>query len=371
MVMPAPPYAEGGAAGRCVAGTLKGLSADERVELTAIAASLPAAGSGALPSGVAVDIVAVPRQNRVEAWTDLVRRPLGHLSRGEFGDRVRRLAAAADVLHLDQVQTAWCDLGTSVPSLVHLHYLVDLDRPGASPDLRAAIGRFGLAAAERRAVQRHRFLVANSSVVADELRRRAPRADVTVVPLALDPDRYSSAVGDVPPTAGFIGTATWPTTAAAARRLVERVWPLVHRELPGAKLVVAGRGMSDLGLTATEGVEIVGEVASAPAFLRGVSVLLFPGVRGSGTKVKVLEALACGVPVVTSATGAEGIAANDGMVVAEDDETLARAAVSILRDAEERKQRGAAARRAFDEGHTPTVAAGALVELYVRMTDSR
>ncbi len=370
MVMPEPPYPEGGAAGRCAAGALKGLSADDRVELSAIAARLPAAVEGAPPAGVAVDVVPVPLQHRAQSWADLVRRPLGYLSRGEFGERVRRLAAAADVLHLDQVHTAWCDLGTSVPSLVHLHYLVELDRPGRPPDLRAAAARFGLAAAEAKAVRRHRFLVANSPVVADVLRRRAPRADVTVVPLALDPDQYRPAAGEAPATVGFIGTAAWPTTAAGARRLVERVWPLVRREQPGATLAVAGRGMQDLGLPSTDGVEVVGEVGSAPDFLRGISVLLFPAVRGSGTKVKVLEALASGVPVVTTATGAEGIAANDGLVVAEDDETLARATVSILRDAEERRQRAAAARRAFEEGHTPAVAADALVELYARVAGS-
>jgi glycosyltransferase involved in cell wall biosynthesis len=368
--MPEPPYAEGGPAGRCAAALLQGLHADDRIELTAVAARLPAAAIRELPRGVPVEAVAVPLQDRREAWTDLLRRPLGYLSRGEFGARVRTLAAEAEIIHLDQVHSAWCDLGTDVPSLVHLHFLVRLDRPGPPAGLRAATRLFGLGAAERAAVRRHRFLVANSPVVAGELRRRAPQADVTVVPLVLDPGQYGPAA-DVPQVAGFIGQGVWPTTAASARRLVERVWPLVRRELPEARLLVAGRGIAELGLPETPGVDVVGEVDSAAGFLRDISLLLFPTERGSGMKVKVLEALACGLPVVTTATGAEGIAATEGIVVAEEDAELARAAVSILRDDEERRQRGAEARRTFEKHHTPAVAARAFAELYERMAASR
>ena len=370
VVLPEPPFLEGGAAGRCAAGLLRGLHADERIELSAVAALLPRAAKGASPPGVRVELVPVPGQDRLQAWSDLVRRPLGYLGQGEFGERVRQMAADADVLHLDQVHTAWCGHGTGVPSLVHLHYLARLDRPRMPRNPRTAAGRFGVDAAQRHAAQRHRFLVANSSLIASELRRESPDADVTVVPLVLDPEHYELSLDGGDPIVGFIGTGGWPMTAAAAHRLVDRVWPLVRREVPNAKLRIAGRRMDRLGLRAGDGVEIQGEVRSGAEFMRDVSVLLFPPVGGSGTKVKVLEALASGLPVVTNAIGAEGIAPTDGVVVAEEDETLARSAVSILRDPEERRQRGAAGLQAFTDRHTPTVAAGMLFELYSRMANS-
>jgi glycosyltransferase involved in cell wall biosynthesis len=340
------------------------------VELSAVAASLPRAPKGAPPPGVPVEIIPVPKQERLDAWSDVVRRPLSHLSRGEFGDRVRQLARDADVLYLDQAQTAWCDLGSDVPSVVHLHFLARLDQPRLPRNPRTAVWRLTMGTAQRLAAQRHKFLLANSTPVASELRRATPDADVTVVPLVLDPDHYQPSLDGTEPVVGFIGTGGWPMTAAAARRLVERVWPLVRREVPDARLRVAGRGMDRLGLRASAGVEIQGEVPSGAEFLRDVSVLLFPPVGGSGTKVKVLEALACGLPVVTNAIGAEGIAANDGVVVAEDDETLARRAVSILRDPNERSQRGAAGLQAFKDRHTPRAAAEMLFELYSRMANS-
>jgi glycosyltransferase involved in cell wall biosynthesis len=368
--MPEPPYPEGGPAGRCAAALLQGLHADSRIELEGIAARVAGAEVRDLPAGIPVDVISVPRQDRRQAWADLLRRPLGYLSRGDFGDHVRKRAAEADILYLDQVQAAWCDLGCHVPSVVHLHYLVRLDRPGRPDGLRAAAQLFGLSSAERAASRRHRFLVANSPVVAAELRRRAPHADVTVVPLVLDLQYYPPA-GDISLVAGFIGQGTWPTTAAAARRLVEGVWPLVRRELPEARLLVAGRGMTEIGLLPTPGVEVVGEVDSAAGFLRDLSLLIFPTERGSGMKVKVLEALACGLPTVTTPVGAEGLAPTAGVMVAVEDAELARAAVSILRDDGERRERGAAARRAFAERHTPAVAAGILAELYSRMAASR
>lgn len=133
---------------------------------------------------------------------------------------------------------------------------------------------------------------------------------------------------------------------------------------------MAGRGTDALDLRAGSGVEILGEVESGAEFFRNISVLLFPAETGSGMKVKALEALASGVPVVTTAIGAEGIAPNDGVVVVEDDEALARATVAILRDPEERRQRGAAGLQAFRERYTPAVAAGMLFELYSRMASS-
>jgi glycosyltransferase involved in cell wall biosynthesis len=369
-VFPEPPYLEGGAAGRCNAGLLVGLQADERIELSATAARLPGARDGAPPPDIPVEVILVPWQDRRQAWSDLLRRPHGHLSRGEFGDRVRQLTADADVLHLDQAQTAWFSLDSDVPAVVHLHYLARLDQPRLPLNPRTAAWRFGAAAAQRHAAQRHRFLIANSTAVANELRREAPDADVTVIPLVLDPDHYELSPDGGDPVVGFIGTGTWPMTATAAHRLVNQVWPLVRREVPNARLRVAGRGMDRLGLRAGRDVEIQGAVPSGAEFMRDISLLLFPPVGGSGTKVKVLEALASGLPVVTNAVGAEGIAANDGVVVVEEVEALSSAAVSILRDPEERRQRGAAALQAFEDGHTPRAAAQMLFKLYSRMVNS-
>jgi glycosyltransferase involved in cell wall biosynthesis len=137
--------------------------------------------------------------------------------------------------------------------------------------------------------------------------------------------------------------------------------------VPEARLAVAGRGTEALGLNELDRVDFAGEVPMSSEFLSQLSVLLFPLERGSGMKVKVLEALACGVPVVTTPAGAEGIAPTEGVVVCASDEELADAAVRILADERERLERGRAARRIFTERYSPLPATAPIVDLYGHM----
>ena len=164
--------------------------------------------------------------------------------------------------------------------------------------------------------------------------------------------------------AGFIGTGGWPPTAAALGVLVSRIWPAVRREMPDARLAVAGRGTQRLVPSPPAGIHMLGEIPSGADFLSGLGLLLYPIERGSGMKVKVLEALATGVPVVTTPVGAEGVEPNPGVVVAEDDAAIVRAAVSLLRDEAERVERGTAALKTFRTHYMPQVATRPLVEMY-------
>jgi glycosyltransferase involved in cell wall biosynthesis len=376
VVLPQPPLYEGGAPGRCSVALLRGLRA-HGIDVFALSARRPLApherflvNGTAPPADLPVELLDVPVQERSwSARVEMIVRPNGYLSRGVFGARVQDLAHEADLLHLEQLHSGWCDLGTSVPALVHVHHLLRLDSDFPPPWRREFLGFTTLRASERLIALRHRYLVASSSVVAAKLKQLSLGREVVVAPLSLEPSRYEQAPLDGPPVAGVIGTATWPPTRAAIERLVATVWPLVRREMPEARLRIAGRATASLNVGGAEGIEILGEVPSAPEFLRGLSLLLYPAPRGSGMKVKVLESIASGLPVVTTRFGTEGIDGGDGVVVEQDDAALAAAAVSLLRDAEERRQRGAAARAAFNERYTPEVATAPLVDLYRRMAE--
>lgn len=359
-----PPLPEGGAPGKCAIGLLRGLVA-HGIDVRAIAARQVFAFEGSPPADLSVELVDVPSEpSAVWVRAREYLRPRGELGRGPFAERFQEVASSADVAHLEQTEAAPAGRGVAVPTVVHVHYLAQLDRDLGPPWRRQFrdVGLFALA--ERNAARGAHRLVASSPVVADALRARTG-ADVIVAPLSLDPALYPPAPLDGPPVAGLIGTATWPGTGDAMRRLALRVWPLVRRELPEARLVLAGRGTDRLrDLAGEHGIEVAGEVPSASEWLHGVSLLLFPISRGSGMKVKVLESIASGVPCVTTPVGAEGIEAGAGVVVADDDTALAHAAVSILRDAAERRERGAAGRRAFLDRYAPEPATAPLVELY-------
>jgi glycosyltransferase involved in cell wall biosynthesis len=362
-----PPLPEGGAPGKCAIGLLRGLVA-HGLDVRAVAARQSFALSGSPPPDLPLQLVDVaPEPAGLRTRALAYAQPRGELGRGSFAARFREVAAAADVAHLEEVGTAPAAHGLSVPTVVHVHYLARLDRSFGPPWRRQFRDVALFALAERNAERGGHVLVASSPVVADELRRRTG-GDVVVAPLSLDPALYPQAALDGPAVAGVIGTASWPGTGSAMRRLALRVWPRVRREVPDARLVLAGRGTERLSdLVGEPGIELAGEVPSAADWLRGLSLLLFPIERGSGVKVKVLESLASGVPIVTTPRGAEGIDGGTGVVVETEDAALARAAVAILRDDAARRERGAAARTAFLEQYAPEPATRPLVELYRRL----
>lgn len=257
------------------------------------------------------------------------------------------------------------------PSAVQVDFLTLRDRETVT--LRTGQGRDSLTLlrVERRAVRRTRWLVANSPEVAGPLAAGAPRgAEVTVVPLALDPSHYDVRASLAQPVAGLIGTASWPPTASAVTRLLTSVWPLVLARRPEAQLVLAGDGMDRARfpeLPDLPGVRWRGRVPSAPDFLRELGVLVYPIRAGSGTKVKVLEAMALGLPVVTAPDGAEGLQGEGGVVVEEDDAGIAASLVKLLEDVGARRAAGQAARDRFMRWHTPRVVAAPAIRLYERM----
>jgi polysaccharide biosynthesis protein PslH len=370
LVLPQPPAAEGGAPERCSLGLVLGLrehGIEPRV-LAAHQAFTPTYPRPDLPGLEVVEVSPVDVDWRHRLVN--LRPPHGDLARAsEFADRVREASRSVDVVHLDQIDTARCGSKVSgVAVAVGLHYRALLDQ-----DLRLSVRRparrhLEFVRAERAAIRGHRWIVVNSSRVADSVRPLAPGAEIVVVPLCLDPDGYEPEEAAARPgTAGLIGTGVWPPTADAIRRLLGGLWADVRRRVPGATLELAGRSLPDVG---GDGVRRLGEVPSAADFLRSLSVLAYPVGRGSGMKVKVLEALALGVPVVTTPDGAEGIPPTDGIVVATDDATLAAALAGLLSDPDERAERSRAARATFLASLSPGPATEPLADLYRRMAAS-
>jgi glycosyltransferase involved in cell wall biosynthesis len=360
VVLASPPLPEGGAPGKHAIALLRGLAA-HGAEVRAIAAHQYFDGQP--PSDLAVELVAVEPAGG--SLRERLQERHGPLASGAFARRVREAARDVDVLHLEQVDTSWIGARADTPSALHVHYRIRLDRrlgPLWRGDGRWALER---ALRERAAVRRHDHLVASSPLVAASLRAEVPRTDVVHAPLSLDPVFYPAGPLVEEPVAGIIGTADWEPTGQAMARLLGRVWPRVRERAPGVRLLVAGRGTSRLPGEA--GVAVLGEVPSATEFLHRLTVLVFPLSRGSGMKVKVLEAMACGIPVVTTRAGAEGVDATDGLLVADDDAGLAEAASALLLDPAEARRRGDAARAAFLAHHAPLPATEPLIALYRRM----
>lgn len=116
-----------------------------------------------------------------------------------------------------------------------------------------------------------------------------------------------------PPVVMFLGTMSWGPNAAGVRYLIDAM-ARVRERVPDATLVIVGRDVpADIAARHGEdGIEIAGGVPDVRPFLERASVLAVPLDAGGGTRLKILEAFAAGLPVVSTAIGMEGIDADAG-----------------------------------------------------------
>ena len=143
----------------------------------------------------------------------------------------------------------------------------------------------------------------------------------------------------------FFGADFFPNTDAL-RFFADDVLPEVRHQRPGTRLRVVGGCVGALADRSREGVELVGRVPDVRSAIAKAAVVIAPLRVGGGTRLKILEAMAMGRPVVATQVGAEGIDAIDGrdLLIANDATGLARATVRLLRDSELAETIGAAGR---------------------------
>jgi glycosyltransferase involved in cell wall biosynthesis len=142
----------------------------------------------------------------------------------------------------------------------------------------------------------------------------------------------------------------------------------VKARAPRARLLVAGWNARRMlaHLPAAADVTIEEDLASPTDFFSRVGMLAYAPGRGSGMKIKVLEAMAYGVPVVTTGEGVEGMAARDGehCWVAEDDDTIAARIAALCEDQATRRRFRDAGRALLEERYTAAPVMARMMDVY-------
>ena len=173
----------------------------------------------------------------------------------------------------------------------------------------------------------------------------APRASVVCLENGVDLERFLfTSEGRDRNVILFVGYMRYPPNVDALVHFYRCVFPLILGQRPETRLHVVGAGMeTDLPLRAPEAeaemradpqVRLVGTVEDIHPHLASAAALVVPLRVGAGTRVRILEAFAAGLPVVSTSLGAEGLPVQEGreLRLADEPATFAKAVVEVLDD---------------------------------------
>ena len=231
-----------------------------------------------------------------------------------------------DIVWLDHV-----DSYLYLPSLEHsakvvidLHNIYSLILRRLAKESRGALRRRALNVeaarmeqVERQVCQTVDAVIAVSDEEGDYFRQLGAR-QVHVAPNGVDCDGVKM-VGRRPigehPQILFVGAMDWHPNVSSAISLATEIFPQVQNRWPHAQLNLVGKSPVDSvkQLGQLPGVNVTGTVPEIAPYLESASLFAVPLDSGGGTRLKILEAFAAGVPVVSTAVGAEGIEALDGV----------------------------------------------------------
>jgi len=131
----------------------------------------------------------------------------------------------------------------------------------------------------------------------------------------------------------FVASFAYEPNRNGLRFLLEQVFPRVWAELPDARLALVGGGLTDPP-SADSRVEVLGFVSDLAGAYAGARCAVVPLLKGGGTPLKFIEALAYGLPVIATSRAAAGLDVHDGedCLLAEGAEEFAAALVQVLRE---------------------------------------
>src|SRR5205814_4418809 len=187
------------------------------------------------------------------------------------------------------------------------------------------------------------------------LKNSIPSRVIEVVPNGVDIEIFhaNSFEQQVPNRIIFTGSMNYYPNVDAVLFFAEKCWPLIRTQVPDATWHIVGKNPLPKvwELTDLPGITVVGSVPDMPPYLATAEVAIVPLLIGSGTRLKILEALAMQKAVVTTSLGSEGLSVVSGkhLIIEDQPEAFAQNVVALLRNPEMRTAFGAAGRTLVEE----------------------
>lgn len=199
----------------------------------------------------------------------------------------------------------------------------------------------------------------------------ASQADrILSIPIGVDTDYFAPAPRKAASrTLLSIGTMYWPPNVDALLYFYRQIWPKVKAKIPnaalnivGAKPVAAIQALPKLDAA----IQVFGSVPDVRPYAEDCGVFIVPLLSGSGMRVKILNALSMGLPVVSTTIGAEGILVTPGkdILLADTPEEFANAVIRLLKEPELGEQLGEAGRQLMETQYSWEVIGKQLLRAY-------
>jgi glycosyltransferase involved in cell wall biosynthesis len=177
-----------------------------------------------------------------------------------------------------------------------------------------------------------------------------PEQKVTTIPTGVDLDFFRPGPPAEDATLVFTGSMDWMPNEDAVVHFSQDILPRIQRELPKVRFSVVGRNPSKKLLSlalVNPAIQVTGAVEDIRPYVHAASVFIVPLRIGSGTRIKIFEAMAMAKPVVSTSIGAEGlpVAHERELFIADSPTEFANRTVQLLKDSKIRQQMGNSARR--------------------------
>lgn len=204
---------------------------------------------------------------------------------------------------------------------------------------------------ERWAMRQATWVVAVSEPDARQLQTLVPDKPVAVIPNSIDTTAYQLSPGSEPSPHSFdllfMGKMDYRPNVDAVLWFAEMIWPLIRQARPQTRWAIVGQKPDTRldYLRQQAGISITGRVEIVQPYLVGADVVLMPFRAGSGTRLKLIEAMAASKAIVSTTLGAEGFPVQSGreLLLADTPEQFAQTVLRLLADDGERIRLGAAA----------------------------
>jgi glycosyltransferase involved in cell wall biosynthesis len=178
-------------------------------------------------------------------------------------------------------------------------------------------------------------------------------SDVEVVPNGVDLASYPFREDSRDPKSlVFCGSCDYGPNHQGISWFIERVYPLIKAREPEVSLKVTGNGLQ-LPTTPGSGVTQTGYVEDVKSLVYSSGVSVVPILSGGGTRLKILESMALGTPVVSTSKGAEGLQVTEGenLMIGDSPDSFAEAVLRLVENEHLRKEIAHKARRLVQENH--------------------